>query len=111
VAEGKQSDGQNPFILGIARLSKMLGGKEAEFAMVIGDAWQRRGLGKELLGRLIHVARDEKVERVFGTIMTENLEMRRLAEKLGFKLTSDMNDNTIHATLNTSSIPVPAGHD
>jgi acetyltransferase len=110
VAEGKHPDGQNPFILGIGRLSKMLGGQEAEFAMVIGDAWQNRGLGKELLGRLIHVARNENVERLFGTIMAENLEMRRLAEKLGFKLTGSMTDNTINATLDTRSIPDPAGH-
>ena len=110
VAEGKHPDGQNPFILGIARLSKTLGGQEAEFAMVISDAWQNRGLGKELLGRLIHVARNENVERLFGTIMAENLEMRRVAEKLGFKLTGSVTDNTIHATLNTHSIPDPAGH-
>ena len=110
VAEGKHPDGQNPLILGIARLSKTLGGQEAEFAMVISDAWQNRGLGKELLGRLIHVARNENVERLFGTIMAENLEMRRVAEKLGFKLTGSVTDNTIHATLNTHSIPDPAGH-
>ena len=55
-------------------------------------------------------ARNENVERLFGTIMAENLEMRRLAEKLGFKLTGSMTDNTIHATLNTRSIPDRAGH-
>jgi acetyltransferase len=64
-----------------------------------------------LLRLLIQVARDENVQRLFGTIMAENLEMRRVAVKLGFQLTSDLTDTTIHAALNPHSIPVAIGHD
>jgi acetyltransferase len=111
VAEGKHPESQKPIILGIGRLSKVPGGREAEFAIVISDAWQNRGLGTQLLRLLIQVARDENVQRLFGTIMAENLEMRRVAVKLGFQLTSDLTDTTIHAALNPHSIPVAIGHD
>jgi acetyltransferase len=111
VAEGKHPESQKPFILGIGRLSKVPGGRDAEFAIVISDAWQNRGLGTQLLRLLIQVARDENVQRLFGTIMAENLEMRRVAVKLGFQLTSDLTDTTIHAALNPHSIPIAVGHD
>jgi len=111
VAEGTDPERQIPFILGIGRLSKVPGGRDAEFAIVISDAWQNRGLGTQLLRLLIQVAWDENVQHLFGTIMAENLEMRRVAEKLGFQLTSDVTDNTIHAALNPYSIPVAVGHD
>jgi acetyltransferase len=100
VAEAKVSKDHEPMILGIVRLSKIPHAAEAEFSMVISDAWQNRGLGTQLLGRLIQVAKDEGVQRLFGSIMAENLEMLRVARKLGFELTSNLTDSTIHASLN-----------
>jgi acetyltransferase len=98
-------------ILGISRLSKVPGGRDAEFAIVISDSWQNQGLGTQLLRLLIQVARDENTQHLFGTIMAQNLEMRRLAEKLGFQLTSDLTDTTIQAALNLYPIPVAVRHD
>ena len=58
---------------------------EAEFAMVLADDWQRRGLGKELLRRLIACARQQGVMRLVGTTLSTNLAMRSLAKRLGFR--------------------------
>jgi acetyltransferase len=106
VAEGKHPETQEPFILGIGRLSKVPGGRDAEFAIVISDAWQNRGLGTQLLHLLIQIARDEGVQLLYGTIMAENLEMRRVAEKLGFQMAGNLKDTTIHASLNPQSARV-----
>jgi acetyltransferase len=111
VVEAKDPESQKPLILGIGRLSKVPGGHDAEFAIVISDSWQNRGLGTQLLRLLIQVARDENVQNLFGTIMAQNLEMRRVAEKLGFQLTGGLTDTTLHAGLNPHSIPVAAGRD
>ena len=46
-------------IVGVGRLSKVYGGDEAEFAILIKDDYQGKGLGRELLQRLLEVARDE----------------------------------------------------
>jgi acetyltransferase len=99
VAEGRRSENNERFILGIGRLSKSPAGKEAEFSIVISDRWQNRGLGTELLARLLQVARDEKIGRIFATIMGQNLEMQRVAENLGFKLERSLTDSEVHATI------------
>jgi acetyltransferase len=111
VAEASHPESQKPMILGISRLSKVPGGRDAEFAIVISDSWQNQGLGTQLLRLLIQVARDENIQHLFGTIMAQNLEMRRLAEKLGFQLTSDLTDTTIQAALNLHPIPAAVHHD
>jgi acetyltransferase len=71
-------------ILGVSRyyLSRETG--EAEFALVVGDAYQRQGLGKHLMDRLIGVARERGVKMLTGLILAENTPMLRLTASLGF---------------------------
>jgi acetyltransferase len=59
---------------------------EAEFAIVIDDAWQGRGLGAHLLSALIDLARRSGLRRVYGTTFSENKAMLGLARHLGFRL-------------------------
>jgi acetyltransferase len=76
-------------ILGVARLGKLPFGNQAEFAMLISDQWQNRGLGSRMLDLLIQVGRDEKLSRIVADILPDNLEMQRICKKLGFTLTQD----------------------
>jgi acetyltransferase len=99
VAEGHRVENNERIILGIGRLGKLTDGKKAEFAIVVSDRWQNRGLGTELLKRLLQVARGEKIERVFATILAQNLEMQRIAEKLGFKLDQSDTVSEVHASI------------
>jgi acetyltransferase len=71
-------------IVGVGRLTKLHWSEEAEFALLVSDQFQRRGLGSELLRRLLDVGRAEKVRRVVGYISAENLLMIKVATKLGF---------------------------
>ena len=68
---------------------------EAEIAIVIGDAWQRRGLGEKLLGALIETAADAEVATLTGLTFSTNLGMLRLAKKLGFALRYQPGDATL----------------
>ncbi len=72
-------------IIAVGRLTQTPGGREAEFAVVVADQYQHCGLGSELLGRLIQVARDEKLERIMMTILPENMAMRALGARYGFE--------------------------
>ncbi len=63
----------------------MLTENEAEIAVVVSDFKQGKGLGTELLRRLIDVARAEKLERVVANILPENLAMRSLAKRFQFQ--------------------------
>ncbi len=71
-------------ILGVARLTKTIGERDAEVAVLVSDEKQGQGIGTELLGRLIEVARGEKLERVIANILPENLAMRSLANRFAF---------------------------
>jgi len=73
-------------ILGVGRLSKSHGRNEAEFAVLVRDDFQKLGLGSEFLRRLLDVARDEKLDRVFAIMSTENIAMRKMALSAGFRL-------------------------
>ncbi len=86
-------------ILGVGRLSKIRGTDDAEFALLVSDRFQKRGLGKAFLERLIGIARDEGIRRIVGSILPENLGMRRICEKLGFHLSHDAEDGVVKAEL------------
>jgi RimJ/RimL family protein N-acetyltransferase len=48
---------------------------------------------------LIAIARTEKLRRLHSTILAENREMRAICQKLGFRMTSDVEDGTVCAQL------------
>jgi acetyltransferase len=79
------SDGHERQI-GVARYAMDDVEDEAEFAIVIDDAWQGRGLGAHLLSALIDLARRSGLRRVYGTTFSENKAMLGLARHLGFRL-------------------------
>ncbi|MFJ2187318.1 GNAT family N-acetyltransferase [Kitasatospora sp. NPDC087861] len=66
----------------------MWDGGEAELAVLVEDAWQRRGLGPELLRRLSTAARAAGVGSVYAVTHASNTgliaAMRRLAAPLDF---------------------------
>jgi acetyltransferase len=70
-------------------------GDSAEFAMVVTDAWQRRGLGLRLLERLMTVAADAGVRELRGITLATNTPMIRLARRLGFGLSPEPGDWTV----------------
>ncbi len=80
----------------LTRLSPWL----AEFAIVIADAFQRQGIGSELLGRLVQVGRDERLRQIRADILPENLGMQRVSEKHGFRLRAEQDGRLIRAELN-----------
>src|SRR5262249_43131432 len=83
--------GEEREILGVGRLSKTSGGSaEAEFAILVSDAFQAHGLGTELLSRLVAVGREEGLLRIIGFISPENDGMQRVSRNLGFMLTRQL---------------------
>ena len=72
-------------ILGVGRLVKSHARNEGEVAVLISDSCQNQGLGMELFRRVIQVARDEKLSRVYAEILPENFAMKKIAKKLGFR--------------------------
>ncbi len=89
VAEVQDTVGDEPQIVAIGRLTKKLGTRDGEFAMLIYDPLQQQGLGTEMLRRLVEVAEREGLARIVADVLPENLAMQRVAQKLGFTVEGD----------------------
>ncbi len=86
-------------IAGIGRLSREHLLSEGEFALIVSDEWQARGLGRQLLEIIIQVARDERITRLFGHILSGNREMQHLCRKMGFVVHHEPGDSECIAEL------------
>jgi acetyltransferase len=72
-------------IEGVARLAADPGREHAEFALLVRQAYARRGLGSQMLQRLADYARGEGIGELFGVVLADNAAMRGLCRKLGFR--------------------------
>lgn len=98
VAERRNEDGTST-IIGLGQLTKLHGSREAEFAILISDEYQRQGVGTELLTRLVQFGRDEKLERIVAEILPENEGMKRVSARVGFKMHMNRDEGVIEAAL------------
>ncbi len=85
VAE-QRGPGDDREVVAVGRLSKRHAEGQAEFAILVGDAYQRLGLGTELLQRLVQVARDEGLDWICAEMQAENVGMQQTARKVGFDI-------------------------
>src|SRR5271157_2152388 len=86
-------------IIAVATLVKLPPKNDGEVAALISDDFHGQGLGKELIGRLVGVARDEGLRRVTASTMVENMGMRAVFGRLGFQVSTDFEEQLVNATL------------
>ena len=98
VGEYKDKAG-DPVVIAVGRLSKLHARDEGELAVLIDDCFQHLGIGTELYRRLIAIARAEQLKRLQCVVLAENREMQAICQKLGFKMSVDPEDGTVHAEL------------
>ena len=70
--------------VGVARYVANPDGASCEFALVIADGWQRKGLGRRMMEQLVDVARARSLKSMVGHVLAENRGMLSLCQKLGF---------------------------
>jgi acetyltransferase len=74
-------------MLGVARLAiETANPEEGEFAVLVRDDYQRKGVGGELMDKLIQAARDRHVREIHGDVLAGNMRMQGFAESLGFEV-------------------------
>jgi len=71
--------------VGVARYVANPDGESCEFALVVADGWQRRGLGRRMMEALIDVARARGLRLMLGHVLGENRGMLELCRRLGFE--------------------------
>jgi len=77
---------------GVARAAIDEGGRDAEFAIIVGRELSNFGLGTYLLRRIIEWSRKKGLNTLYGDVMIENYRMLRLARRLGFVFRLDPED-------------------
>lgn len=81
--------------LGVARYVMNPDGKSCEFALVVADEWQHRGIGSQLMTHLMEAARERGFSSMDGEILADNQKMLELVKGLGFHIRSSEQDSAI----------------
>ena len=80
-------------LIGVARYYTDEGNMgRAEFAIVIQDEWQKKGIGTSLFLHLCEVMRSKGVKETYALIFAENKPMFRLLDKTGLPWKSEKFD-------------------
>ena len=79
-------------IVGVARYIANLDHESAEFAVVVADAWHKRGVATALMKALITRAKEKGFRTLAGVVLRSNPTMLRFCESLGFTLRDDPED-------------------
>ena len=87
-------EGERKKIVGIGRLIVDPDFREAEYAVLVHDDFQGKGLGYKLVDVLIGVAQDMGLEGIHGTVLSENDKMLRIILKLGFTMKREEDGET-----------------
>jgi acetyltransferase len=91
VAEKRQ--GEKRSIIGIGRLIIEPDFKKGEFAVVVHDNYQGKGLGYKLVDMVIGIGQEKGLEKIYGLVLSDNRAMLRICDELGFHR-RDLSDGT-----------------
>ena len=95
-----REEGGREIEIGVARYVTNPDAETCEFALVVADAWQGKGLGRRMLERLIEVARSRGLRTMVGHVLAGNQAMLGLCSKLGFVISDHPEDAALkRATL------------
>jgi acetyltransferase len=81
--------------IGVARYVVNPDGETVEFALAVGDAWQKCGVGRKLMSALIECARMKGYRAVVGDVLASNTKMFRLMSSLGFSIHPHPEDTAV----------------
>jgi acetyltransferase len=81
-----QRVGQTEIPLGVARYVGDGDELGCEFAVVVADAWQKRGVASQLMRALISAARASHFTNMHGDVLADNMRMLNWMERLGFAI-------------------------
>lgn len=85
--------------IGVARYATNPDGNSCEFALVVDDEWQHKGIGTRLMKTLMATAKARGFQAMEGEILADNQQMLKLMDLLEFNKTTSPDDpHIIRAT-------------
>lgn len=76
-------------IIGVVRIVGDNWNGDAEFAIVVADAWQRQGLGTALSDFILEIARERGFQHIYASFLKANVAMEKLFRNKGFVIRSE----------------------
>lgn len=74
---------------------------KAEFALIIADKWQGKGLGATMTDYMISIAKDMGFKTLYALLYSHNVQMAEILRRRGFSFKTEGYDTSL-ATLNLS---------
>ena len=88
--------GERERIVGVARYERYPDQRDhAEFAALVEDGEQGRGIGTALVRRVAQAAESAGITRLAGDIFSDNIRMLNLVRELGLEYTADRDDGGV----------------
>jgi len=81
--------GEKEVVVGVGQYAVIGETNSAEVAVAVGDAYQGRGIGTELLSYLVEIAKRAGLHGLTGDVFADNSRMLHLVNKLGFDESRD----------------------
>ncbi len=78
--------------IGVARYMTNPDKRTCEFAIVVSDKWQGKGIARLLMQKLIDIARNRGLEVMEGQVLANNFRMLELMASLNFQIANDPTD-------------------
>ena len=88
-----------PLMFGVVRLVMTPDREKGEFAILVGDPWQGKGLGLTLMERIIAVAKDYGIHYLYGDVLIENEPMLEMMKRLGFSFRKNFEEGTFRVEM------------
>ncbi len=98
IATAPDGEGR-PETLGVVRASTKPDNSAAEFAIIVRSDQKGQGLGRMLMQKIIRYCRERGTAAITGQALLENKGMQTLAEKVGFEVWRNTDDDTVEMHL------------
>lgn len=85
-------------LIGVARYIREPNESRCEFAVVVQDSWQSRGVARVLMEHLIDLARANGLDTMIGLVHGNNVKMLNFMRRLGFQITKDPDEPELRQT-------------
>jgi acetyltransferase len=96
-----EQDDQRELELGVCRYITNPDGASCEFALVVADEWQHKGIGHKLMSSLMEVALSRGLKVMEGEVLASNHAMLALVERLEFSISTSDEDISIKRVVKT----------
>ncbi|ABK17127.1 GNAT family N-acetyltransferase [Syntrophobacter fumaroxidans] len=93
-----EEDGKDA-VIAVGRYGYNPDDEHTDFAIAVRDDWQRLGLGRALLRRVLEIGSEHGIRRFWSLIDVRNENMRRMLAELGYEVRYSLRDGLFHTEI------------